>query len=314
MKPPRIPTWLLALVTALLLGGAGALFVAGTDRHGPRRPASGTDVSSDDSVLELPKKTDTPVDTRRRGEEGRTRIDVPDDTADPVPDTKSSDPAATRLKSLSGIRVTLAAADASGPELARPAATTKVGGVAVPCMAPASSTPARSRERQVLDALTTQLRSAGAIVIRVDDAGGSAPCAPARIAQFERADVGLVLASAGSSDTPDAITPGATPLVVAGRRAGSTTTADAAHAARITGALAAALGVTATTTPPPALLRLLTAHGVIDLPGGGTTVWVAAPTTKDPAVVARSMALALATASAPAGTAPSPSAPATTAP
>ncbi|MCW2973314.1 MAG: hypothetical protein JWN72_1587 [Thermoleophilia bacterium] len=283
-RPPRIPTWVIAVFSALVLGGAVALFVAGGSKDVPRTKTEASDTSSaDDSQLVLPKDDgEESSDARRRGEAGRARIDTPetDDQSD------AADAASTALAPLRGRKITLVAADALTPAVRTPKATTKVGTVAVPCAPLTTSTAARTEERAVLDVLTSQLRGAGAVVTRLDDSSGVAPCGPARAAQFERADVTVVVASAS--------TPSARVGVAAARAAGKLTPADIAASTKLVGSLVGTTGLPALPKSEGPLLRLLASFAVVDLPKGGTTAWIVLPAASDEGDTSRRLAAALA--------------------
>ncbi|MCW2950768.1 MAG: hypothetical protein JWN41_1781 [Thermoleophilia bacterium] len=293
-RPPRIPTWVIAVLSALVLGAASALFYAGQRHVAAPKPASEPRTSAD-SDLQLPKTTTTATDPRRRGATGRERVATPDET-DAV--ASDDDPASTtkRLRALQGTRVTLAPADATTPAVRASSRTTRIGTVAVSCAPPATSAAARSSERQVLDALATELRAAGAIVTRLDDASGAVPCAPQRVAQLERADLAIVIASVD--------TPGAAIAVAAARPSARLSTADSIVATRLVGAIAAVtqLPVIATKSTAP-LSKLLTSFGVLDVPGGGSTAWVVTPAGTDAALFAHQIALGMASAVSAAATA-----------
>lgn len=284
-RPPRVPTWVVAVFSALVLGGAVALFVAGDSKDAPPAKTDASDSTArDDSELVLPKDGGgVTTDARRRGEAGRARIATPNIDA-AASDTNATASQVTAV--LRGAKVTLVAADALAPAVRAPAATTRVGSVAVPCAAPTTSTAARTEERAVLDALTTELRAAGAIVTRLDDASGVAPCGPLRVAQFERSAVTLVLASA--------TTPGAEVGVASARVAGALTAPDIAAAAKLVDALVSATGLPALPQVNGPVLRLLASFAVVDLPKGGSSAWIVLPTDGDSLDTSHRLTLALA--------------------
>jgi hypothetical protein len=288
-RPPSLPTWLVAALTALVLGGAGALFYVGAHHPSSKRPSTANGDPSSDSLLKLPTTSTGPTDDRRRGAIGRDRLTVP---ANLGSTTDGATAAALRLDALRGTRVTLLAADAGAPSVRTPSATTKVGTVAVPCAPKTTSTAARTTERLVLDALQAELQAAGAIVTRLDDSSGVAPCSALRVAQFERSDFSLVVASSDTIDAGQVIAPA--------RPAGTLTTADTATAARLVGALAASTKVAGSSTGDSALASLLASFAVLDLPGGGSTAWIVTPAGTDSAAFAHAVALGLASVVAPA--------------
>jgi len=291
-RPPRIPTWLIVLATIVFLTGSIALFVVGGDDAAQPKRAVSIDTSDDGSELVLPKGDAANVDDRRRGKAGRTRIDAADGRdiqLENPDDTKPDD--GTRLAALRGVKIALVPADSLAPAVRDPAASTKFGTVAVPCSVASTSAVARTLERSVLDELAVTLQSAGAIVTRIDDATGVAPCAPQRSALAERADLTLVVAT---TDTP-----GATQGIAGARAIGALSAADTSARSQLTRALVATTGISMLPNSDVTLLRLLARFGVIERAGGGSAAWIVLPAAVAADDAARRLALGLAVARAP---------------
>lgn len=265
-----MPTWALALVVVAALGGSAWLFwgdlTSDTADDTSTRPKQEQPVDESADELSLPDEQE-PTDERRRGEEGRDRLDsdVKDDATD-----SGDDPAtdADRLPSdlpaayasLRGRRIALFAASSEGTgDVAR---LVRIQGLRVPCATPGPK-----------DALTVELAMATLMSERLDaaratvvgtraDRFGAATCVDARVSTFDDADVALVLRV-----TPDA----ETSRVIVGRSTGAADAGSTTLAAEI----AAALDLGAVTPAKAASTRTLLANtGAIDSPGGASVVLV----------------------------------------
>jgi hypothetical protein len=245
---PRLPTWLLVAFVAGCIGGAAWLFLAGGidgGDGGDRAKESAAEVDPDrpEGVLVVPDD-DEPTDERRRGEQGRERID-PEDAVAPAEGPREDDDARLPelpavLGALRGRSVALLAASAPGDgDIDR---TVSIAGVDAPCAALADAARAQV-ERELLDRVAGLLDRAGAGVVRADAPDA---CVDARVRRAQQADLVLAL-RAGTADDE----------VVAGRPAAART--GASDASRTGGAAQRSLE-SATTVgarrPPTALLDL----------------------------------------------------------
>lgn len=290
---PRIPTWVLFAAVAAVLAGSGALFVVEGREQEPKQSSRSTDVSGDDKLV-LPNRDggDEATDSRRRSEIGRDRTEVDPDSDDDSDETDAD----TALTPLRGTTVALAPASAKRATSGDPKQLRRIGTLRVPCVMP-GTTASRSSERALLDELAQRLRTAGARVVRLDDTRGAVPCADDRSSAFERADLALVVSTSGA------------PAAITAHVVGTLSEADATRAQQLTIALGDTTGVTASLAPEDASQkRLLTDHGVVDRPGGGTVAWLSLGSSSgdvDVKRLASSIALALARTLAPANASPS---------
>lgn len=273
-----MPTWVIALVVVAALGGSAWLFLrspssdAPTDTTTTQPREEAADESAD--VLSLPDDEE-PTDERRRGEEGRDRLDADvddgaagsdDHTTDGTDGTKTG---AGRLPaayaSLRERRIALLAASSEGTGDA--SRLVRVQGLRVPCATPGPRN-ALALELAGLALLSERLSAANATVIGTrSDRFGAATCVDARVATLKDADVALVLRVAPSSEQP---------RVIVGRPTGSPDTSSTALAAEV----AASLDLAAVTPSRAAATRTLLANtGAIDSPKGASVVLVELPAT-----------------------------------
>jgi hypothetical protein len=272
-----VPTWLLALVVIAALGGSAWLFWGDltADDAGPatkQAPTKTTDESADE--LSLPDD-DAPTDERRRGDEGRDRLDSDADASssdedgsadDSDEDDALPDDLPTTWSSLRGRRIALTAASSDGTgDRAR---LVRVQGLKVPCATPTSR-----------DALEVELALAAVTADRLDTAKASVAgtredefnsetCVDARVKAFGDADVALVYRVVPEGDTP---------RVLVGRATGTPDASSTTLAAEI----AAALDLDAVTPSKSAATRTLLANtGAIDAPDGASVVLVELPATR----------------------------------
>lgn len=219
---PRLPTWLLVAFVAGCIGGAAWLFLAGGidgGDGGDRAKESAAEVDPDrpEGVLVVPDD-DEPTDERRRGEQGRERID-PEDAVAPAEGPREDDDARLPelpavLGALRGRSVALLAASAPGDgDIDR---TVSIAGVDAPCAALADAARAQV-ERELLDRVAGLLDRAGAGVVRADAPDA---CVDARVRRAQQADLVLAL-RAGTADDE----------VVAGRPAAARAAVPASSAA-----------------------------------------------------------------------------------
>lgn len=291
-KPPRIPTWVLFAGVAGVLTASAVLFVASrTETEQPKpKPRASTNSGSSSSLV-LPKGDgDAPSKSGGRTEIGKGRDDDAtsttgtDSTADAAVDAAATDD--PQLATLRGARITLAPADGTILGSVKPTGIQRIGTQRVRCGA-TSVAAALTRERQLLDALERALTAAGANVVRLDDGTGAMPCAVQRSASFEKSDLGLMIAAGASAS-----------MVSVGIPGGTLAAADTARAQLYVQSLDQATGAPAQLKPTGAAATNLTAHGVVEMPRGGTVAWLGLDAAADqlgPERLAGSIAAAMAT-------------------
>lgn len=269
-----MPTWLLALVVIAALAGSAWLFLGDLTKDGPSSTSTTAQEEADESgdVLSLPKD-DEPTDERRRGTEGRDRLD-PDTgasttdaaNADADADADLPDDLPAAYASLRDRRVAIVAASSDGTgDVAK---LVRVEGLRVPCASPGSRD-ALEVELAMAAVTADVLQSAKA---RVDgsreDEFASETCVDARVKTFADADVALVYRVVPAGDEP---------RVIAGRATG----APDANSTTLAAEVAAALGLDAVTPAKTAATRTLLANsGAIDAPAGASVVLVEVPATR----------------------------------
>lgn len=259
-RPPRrrrVPTALLALATIVALLAAGWLFAAGggDDPGGSTPDVPEPDREQAEGVLDLPDEEE-PTDARRRGGEGRDRLDDPDDEgpSDPEDAEEAQEDLPAIAANLEGVRVAVGTASAPAPgNVQRRVA---IGGLRVRC-ADAVDRAREVQEAAVVAALTDLVERAGG---RVERSDAPPACVDERARRLHRGTLGVVVSAQDGR------------LATAGRAArgegdrGSRTLASE---------LAATLDLDA---PTPAELtaarRRATSGGAIDLPGGAAVAWV----------------------------------------
>ncbi len=269
-----MPTWALALVVAAALGGSAWLFLgdltaddSATDTSNTPKQEEPVDESADE--LSLPDDKE-PTDERRRGDEGRDRLDSDIDDGPADSDEQSADdgeagtgdlPAA--YASLRDRRIALGAASSEGTgSVSR---LVRVHGLRVPCATPGPAN-ALTVELAALTLMAERLSSAQATVIGTRaDRFGAAACVNSRVATFADADVALVVRVAPTGETP---------RVIVGRPTGAPDASSTTLAAE----LAASLDLDAVTPARSAATRTLLANaGAVDAPGGASVVLVELP-------------------------------------
>jgi hypothetical protein len=279
MRPrPRATTIALVAVTVLALGGATWLFLRG-DEPAPKKTSTKSSkdepaIDQADPVLSLPDDED-PTDTRRRGEDGRDRIeDKPEDEA-----AASTPELPAELRAVKGATVALqpAASDEQDPD--RRVAVG--GGEKVPC-AHESSAPAASLESDVTARVAMLLERAGATVAL----GTTAGCADTRAKRLDDADVAVVVVVDDRGRV----------MTWPGRPAADLDDASSRASRRLAAELATALdaGPTRLPTGTPGW-DVVGRTGAVDLPGGAAVALVeldAAALADEPARDALALALA----------------------
>ncbi len=259
-----MPTWALALVVGASLVGSAWLFLADRSDDSAQDAAS-TSTKEDraESVLSLPKGGDEPTDERRRGAEGRKRLD-----ADPTTTTNADGDATTdtglppSFASLKGRRVALAAASSEGNgDVAR---LMRIGSLRVPCATPGSTV---GTELAIATAMSELLSRAGATTVgNDDDAFSRTQCVDRRVRAFGDADAAVVVR----------VVDGTVPRVLVGRPSGTPDGDSISLAAE----MAAALDLPAVTPARSAELRSLLANsGAIDAADGAAVVLIELPET-----------------------------------
>jgi hypothetical protein len=274
-KPPRIPTWLLFAGVAGVLTASAVLFVASRDQsHGPKPKPKDTSsaTSSSDNTLILPKNGG---DTSHSSDGGRTDLGKrrqADRSGSDTTDTTASTDAAndrSQLAALRGKRITLAPADAPIIASGTPKQAQRIGTRATTCGTTVLAA-ALPREREVLDALEAALTTAGADVVRLDDANGAVPCAAQRSVSFEKSDLGLMIAAHSAQSLASVALP-----------SGKLPATDTERSRSFAQALDQATGAPVQLAPAGAAASVLLKHGVIELPAGGTSAWLALDSASD---------------------------------
>ena len=273
-----MPTWVLALVVLAALAGSAWLFWGDLTADEPKAPSSessGQTADESGDVLELPD-SEEPTDERRRGDDGRDRLDPgaatdgdedadSDADADADADALPADlPAA--YASLRDRRIAIVAASSDGTgEVKR---LVRVEGLRVPCATPATRD-ALQVELALAAVTADVLDSAKATVAgTAEDEFGSETCVDARVKSFTDADVALIYRVVPEGDDP---------RVIVGRPTGTPDASSTTLAAEI----AAALGLDAVTPSKTAATRTLLANvGAIDAPDGASVVLVELPATR----------------------------------
>lgn len=280
----------LGVLVVLALGGAAWLFVAGDDdsrtQNSPKSTRGAADDDTAEGVLSLPKGED-PTDARRRGDEGRDRVDPEADSmSDATPDDEDSpaEQLPAVLANLKGETIALGVASAATPGDA--ARKVKVGDIRVPCGGGAD--PARARiELDLVDRLTRVLERAGATVVRTDS---PAACVDVRARRAHDADLAVIVRH-GSTDTA---------RVMSGRATRTATDASAAtsRSMQLAGEIAATAFDAARYSSPKTAAdrRALNQSGALDVLGGGAMAYVELPVRVAPIGERDQLALAIATA------------------
>ncbi|MCW2921685.1 MAG: hypothetical protein JWL76_1559 [Thermoleophilia bacterium] len=257
------------------LGGSAWLF-AGDLIDGDTKPAKPAPTDSTDEtgdVLSLPNG-DEPTDDRRRGTEGRDRLDPDTGAAGTTTDESSTDteddPAAADLPaayaSLRDRRIAIVAASSDGTgDVTK---LVRVSGLRVPCATPGARD-ALEVELAMATLTADVLDTANASVTGSrEDEFGSETCVDARVKGFADADVALVYRVVPDGDDP---------RVLVGRAIGAPDASSTTLAAEV----AAALGLDAVTASRTAATRTLLANvGAIDAPEGASVVLVEVPATR----------------------------------
>jgi hypothetical protein len=283
----------LGVLVMLALGGSIWLFAAGDDDSdsgtSPTTPASETgDDDRSNGVLSLPADKgdgEDPTDSRRRGDEGRDRID-PDEAVEPSDDTGSGtdpDELPAVLARLEGRTIAIGAASSQTP--GDPARKVKVGRIKVPCGGGTDA--ARTRvEVDLIDRIATVLERAGATVVRTD---APAACVDARAKRAQRADMAIIVRH-GDADSA---------RVLPGRATKTTAkaTPPTPGSLRLADEIAVAAFKLKSSTPATTTAdrRMLDRAGAFDLPGGGVVALVELPIRVAPIGDRDRLALAIAT-------------------
>lgn len=269
-----MPTWALALLVVAALGGSAWLFwgdLTGDDedRQATTTPTPAATVDESADELSLPDDTE-PTDERRRGTQGRERLDseVPDDPDRTDADTPAGADAdageqPATYANLRDARITLLAASSEGTGNA--ARLVRVQGLRVPCATPGPKD-ALTVELAALTLMSERLDAAQAAVVGDrSDRFGAATCVNDRVAKIADADVAIVVRVTPSGDAA---------RVIAGRPTGTSVSSSTTLAAEI----AAALDLAAVTPSTSAATRTLLANtGAIDSPDGASVVLVELP-------------------------------------
>jgi hypothetical protein len=263
---PRVPTWALVLLVLAALGGAAWLFVADAvdPGSGGDSGAETSTVDESDDVLSLPND-DEPTDGRRRGEEGRDRLDDEDERGSGEGDAGDLDPdlpsAYASLRDRS-VAVTVASAAGSG----NADRLVRIGALRVPCAGLADAE-ALAAEQGVAAAAHDLLGRSGA-ELAGDPEADAATCTNARAKVVDGAEFAVVLRVDPKARAP---------RVFAGR---PTAAADE-DTVILAAELAATLGVDEVTpTTSRAARTLVTNAGAIDSPGGARVVLVELPASR----------------------------------
>lgn len=267
--------WLLALLVLGALVAAAWLFWSEARDEDRQRAETAAPEERElaEGVLDVPDP-DEQDDDRRRGEEGRSRLDAGtrrdrptgDDGASSDDDgDASAEPLPAVFANLRGRRVSLAPASARGG--GDPRRVVKAGGVRVAC-ARRYDADRLAHELAVLERLAQMLDRAGAEVVLLGAEGGDAGCVDVRVGELHDSELALV-ARAGAVRRPHAL-PGRP-----GRGIDAKSRRESvAFAAELAAALGAGEPVRRTT---PALDRLLAESAAIDRPGGAATAMVDLP-------------------------------------
>lgn len=259
-RPPRrrrVPTALLALAAVAALLAAAWLFAGGGGDDGTGSITDAPDPGREqaEGVLDLPDEEE-PTDARRRGDEGRDRLDDPDggDSSDPDQADHPDEDLPAIAANLQGYRIALGTASAPAPgNVERRVA---VGDLRVRC-ADAVDPAREAQEAAVVAALADLVQRAGGRVVRSD---APPACVDERARRLDRGTLGVVLSAQDGR------------LATAGRSARGN---GDASSRTLAAELAAALDLD---PPTPAELtparRRATSGGAIDLPGRAAVAWV----------------------------------------
>lgn len=283
----------MSALVLLALGGATWLFATGDedapDQSAQQAPAATTPADDRiDGVLSLPSDTTAkPTDSRRRGTQGRDRIDPESAVTSPDAPTDDDEPDDARPAVLANLKgQTIALGAASSPTPGSPTRLVQVGELKVPCGGGAD--PSRATvELDLIARLDKVLTDAGARVTLVDD---PAACVDVRARRAKAADMTIIVRHGDSAAAR--VFPGRATRV-------STKVAPAtAPTARLTNEIAiAAFGLKAATAARNASDRLvLNQAGAFDLTGGSAMTLVELPARVAPIGDRTKLALSIATA------------------
>jgi hypothetical protein len=201
-RPPRLPGWVLLVGTLVVLGAATWLFVAeGRDDDPQAATERTTESPRAEEELQLPS-SDEPTDTRRRGEDGRSRIDRDDASGDGDGGEAAVKPATFR--NLRGVTVALGPASATAD---RPGRAVRIGAIRTTCGGP-RDVDALAIELALLDRVELMLEASGARVSRLDEPQSrTVPCRDVRARLLGNASWSLVVSATGRAPAADYMAP-----------------------------------------------------------------------------------------------------------